>query len=75
MKKITMKTSETIAETFDVYLLSKRAKGISDKTLTTYKCHQPSFAGGYANKPIGKSGFRCYDKQYARLRSCAKLYQ
>jgi len=39
MKKITMKTSETIAETFGVYLLSKRAKGISDKTLTTYKQH------------------------------------
>ena len=39
MKKITMKTSSTVAETFEDFLISKKARGLSDKTLKTYKEH------------------------------------
>jgi len=39
MKKITMKTSSTVAETFEDFLIAKKARGLSDKTLVTYKQH------------------------------------
>ena len=39
MKKITMKIGNTVAETFEDFILSRKAKGLSDKTLTTYKQH------------------------------------
>jgi len=39
MKKIQIKISNTLAETFEDFLLSKKAKGLSDKTLVTYKQH------------------------------------
>lgn len=39
MKKIQMKISNTIAETFDDFISSKKSKGLSEKTLITYKQH------------------------------------
>ena len=35
--KITMKTSKTTAECFEDFIISKRAQGIADKTITTYQ--------------------------------------
>ncbi|MBE7015225.1 MAG: site-specific integrase [Ruminococcaceae bacterium] len=39
MKKITMKIGNTFAETFEDFILSRKAKGLSDKTLITYNQH------------------------------------
>ena len=39
MKKMTIKSSVSMAETFDDFLLSRKAKGLTEKTLTTYKQH------------------------------------
>lgn len=39
MAKITMKTSVTIADTFQDFLASKKATGVSEKTLATYGQH------------------------------------
>jgi integrase/recombinase XerD len=39
MGKIKMKTSGTIAEHYNSYLLSRQASGLSEKTLTTYRQH------------------------------------
>lgn len=39
MKKIKMKISNTIAETFEDFLIHKKSKGLSEKTLRTYKQH------------------------------------
>jgi len=39
MKKITMKIGNTVAETFEDFIVSRKAKGLSDKTLTTYSQH------------------------------------
>lgn len=39
MKKITMKMGNTFAETFEDFILSRKAKGLSDKTLITYNQH------------------------------------
>ncbi len=39
MKKITIKISNTLAETFEDFIISRKAKGLSDKTLTTYNQH------------------------------------
>ena len=36
-KKIVMKVSITMAETFGDFIMSRKAKGLSDKTITTYK--------------------------------------
>lgn len=37
--KIKMKTTETLAESFERFLLSKSAKGITEKTMQTYSQH------------------------------------
>ena len=37
--KIQMKKSETIAEVFDNFILTRKAKGLSDKTVLSYKSH------------------------------------
>ena len=37
--KIQMKKSETIAEVFDNFILTRKAKGLSDKTVSSYKSH------------------------------------
>lgn len=39
MKKIQMKTSTTTAEIFEDFIISRKSKGLSDKTLTTYNHH------------------------------------
>ena len=39
MAKIKMNLSESVSETFECFLISKRASGLSDKTLYTYKQH------------------------------------
>ena len=39
MKKITIKISNTVKETFGDFIISRKAKGLSDKTLTTYNQH------------------------------------
>lgn len=39
MVKIKMKTSGTIKEHFDTFILSKQAEGVTAKTLTTYRQH------------------------------------
>ncbi len=39
MKKIQMKTSETIAEVFENFIMARKAKGLSDKTIASYKSH------------------------------------
>ena len=39
MKRMTIKSSVSFAETFDDFLLSRKAKGLTEKTLTTYKQH------------------------------------
>lgn len=39
MAKISMKMSVTVTETFEDFILSRKAKGLSEKTLTTYKQH------------------------------------
>ena len=37
MARIRMKQGNSLAETFESFLLSRKAKGLSEKTLTTYK--------------------------------------
>lgn len=39
MKKITIKIGNTVAETFEDFIISRKARGLSDKTLTTYNQH------------------------------------
>ena len=39
MKKITIKISNTVEETFEYFIISRKAKGLSDKTLVTYNQH------------------------------------
>ena len=39
MAKITMKIGNTIAETFEDFIISRKTRGLSDKTLTTYNQH------------------------------------
>lgn len=39
MAKINIKLSVTVAESFDDFILSRKAKGLSEKTLTTYTQH------------------------------------
>lgn len=39
MKKIKMKIGNTVAETFEDFIISRKAKGLSDKTLVTYNQH------------------------------------
>ena len=39
MAKIKMNLSESVSETFEYFLISKRASGLIDKTLYTYKQH------------------------------------
>lgn len=39
MKKITIKISNTVEETFEDFIISRKAKGLSDKTLVTYNQH------------------------------------
>ncbi len=39
MARISMKQGNSLAETFESFLLSRKAKGLSEKTLTTYKQH------------------------------------
>lgn len=39
MAKISIKLSVTVAESFDDFILSRKAKGLSEKTLTTYTQH------------------------------------
>ena len=51
MAKIMMKFSSTTAETFDDFLLAKKAKGLSEKTLATYSQH---FAAIGKHLPINK---------------------
>lgn len=39
MSKIQMKTSETVAEIFDNFIMTRKAKGLSDKTISSYQSH------------------------------------
>lgn len=39
MSKIQMKISNTMAETFDDFIMSRKAKGLSDKTIVSYNSH------------------------------------
>jgi len=39
MANIKMKTAETLEESFEKFLLSKSAKGITEKTVQTYSQH------------------------------------
>ena len=39
MKKIKMKIGNTVAETFEDFIISRKAKGLSEKTLVTYNQH------------------------------------
>ena len=39
MSKITMKNSTTAAETFDDFISSRKAKGLCDKTISSYYSH------------------------------------
>ena len=39
MSKIQMKTSETVAEIFDNFIMTRKAKGLSDKTVSSYRSH------------------------------------
>lgn len=39
MRKITMKQNDTIAEIFDDFIMSRKAKGLSDKTISSYMSH------------------------------------
>ena len=39
MKKITLNSGATIAETFNDFIIAKKAKGLADKTLTSYQSH------------------------------------
>ena len=39
MRKIQMKTSETISEIFDNFIMTRKAKGLSDKTVSSYQSH------------------------------------
>ena len=34
-----MKTSETVAEIFDNFIMTRKAKGLSDKTISSYQSH------------------------------------
>lgn len=39
MKKITMKVSNTISETFEDFITTRKSKGLSEKTIVTYNQH------------------------------------
>lgn len=53
MKRMTIKSSVSFAETFDDFLLSRKAKDLTEKTLTTYKQHFSSIAKHIrTDKPI-----------------------
>lgn len=39
MKKIVMRTSETMTEIFEDFIMSRKAKGLSDKTIRSYEQH------------------------------------
>ncbi len=39
MKRITIKNSLAVAETFENFLMAKKAKGLAEKTINTYKQH------------------------------------
>ncbi len=39
MKKIKMNIGNTLAETFEDFIISRKVKGLSDKTITTYNQH------------------------------------
>ena len=51
MAKIQMKTSETMTEIFDNFIMSRKAKGLSEKTISSYKSHFKSL-GNYLNIEI-----------------------
>ena len=44
MAKITMKSSASVAETFEDFLINRKARGLADKTLKTYKQHFSAIA-------------------------------
>ncbi len=52
MAKITMKMADTMAETFEAFLLMKKSMGLSEKTLSTYKQHLSAIG---RHLPIDKS--------------------
>ena len=52
MAKITMRMAETMAETFEDFLLMKKSMGLSEKTLATYKQHLSAIG---KHLPIDKS--------------------
>ena len=43
---IRMKSKETAAEVFELFLLTKRADGVKPRTIETYKQHLPSTEHG-----------------------------
>ena len=55
MAKITMKSSASVAETFEDFLINRKARGLADKTLKTYKTHFSAISRHLdVDKPIEK---------------------
>lgn len=69
MAKITMKSSVSVAENFEDYILTRKAKGLADKTLTTYTQHFSAICKHLdADKPIDKLTKTDLDEMIASMR-------
>ena len=69
MAKITMKSSVSVAENFEDYILTRKAKGLADKTLTTYKQHFSAICKHLdGDKPIDKLTKTDLDEMIASMR-------
>ena len=69
MGKIRIQSSVTTAETFNDFLLTCKAKGLSEKTLTSYKQHFASIRKHIpAEKPIEELGAANLEEMIADMR-------
>lgn len=69
MAKIKLVVSATIGETFSDFIISKKTKGLAEKTLQSYQAQFQAVGAalgckdGHCHAP--KGGFGCNDYQYA----------
>ena len=69
MAKITMKSSASVAETFEDFLINRKARGLADKTLKTYKTHFSAISRHLdVDKPIEKLTGADLDEMTASMR-------
>ena len=69
MAKITMKSSASVAETFEDFLINRKARGLADKTLKTYKQHFSAISRHLdVDKPIDNLNGTDLDEMTASMR-------